>query len=273
MKNNISTLIASALVLASLQTAAFAHGASKNVRLHVNPRWSQCSFQLDPALTQEAWHQFTNEAGLVVYFRSLTDAKPMGVGNYEFSLLDWESSIDDTRSEWNDTFVHPDSAHWLMEGDRLGIPGLTLKTGITDRIDVAAYWIKSQGANYGFWGGQVQYNVINDSEKKWDAAARLSFVSLYGPEDFDMTVYGLDLVASKEYGLFSGLIVLSPYAGVSAYVSSSHEKSAIVSLQDERVLGMRGMLGAVAQISVARLAVEYNVAAVNSVSFKVGIGF
>jgi hypothetical protein len=34
-------------------------------KLHVNPRWKECSFQIDPSLTQAAWRQFTREAGLV----------------------------------------------------------------------------------------------------------------------------------------------------------------------------------------------------------------
>src|SRR5262245_38612518 len=57
--------------------------------LHVNPRWKECSFQLNSALTQEAWHQFAREAALVAYFRPLSDAKPMGKGRFELSLLQW----------------------------------------------------------------------------------------------------------------------------------------------------------------------------------------
>jgi hypothetical protein len=155
----------------------------------------------------------------------------------------------------------------------LGFPGLTFRAGITNRIDVGAYWTKNPGANYGFWGGQVQYNVVNDLERNWAASARLSFVSLYGPEDLDLTVYGLDLLASKEFAVFSDWVSVSPYAGVSTYLSNSHETTTAVSLKDEKVLGVQGMVGAVTQISIARLAVEYSFAAVNSLSFKLGIAF
>jgi hypothetical protein len=273
MKSTIINALAAALVLTLFQFKASAHGGSKDVRLHVNPRWKECSLQLDPALTQQAWHQFTKEAGLVAYFRPLTDAKPMGGGSFEFSILDWETGIDDAQDAWNDTFVHPDSTHWLKESDKLGFPGLTFRAGITNRIDVGAYWTKNPGANYGFWGGQVQYNVVNDLERNWAASARLSFVSLYGPEDLDLTVYGLDLLASKEFAVFSDWVSVSPYAGVSTYLSNSHETTTAVSLKDEKVLGVQGMVGAVTQISIARLAVEYSFAAVNSLSFKLGIAF
>ena len=84
---------------------------AQDVKLHVNPRWKECSFQLDPSLTQAAWHQFTREAGLVAYFRPLIDAKPMGAKHFELSLLNWQTGIDPKQSAWNDRFVHPDSTH------------------------------------------------------------------------------------------------------------------------------------------------------------------
>jgi hypothetical protein len=65
---------------------------------------------------------------------------------------------------------------------------------------------------------------------------------------------------------------VSPYAGVSTYLSTSHEKTPAVALDDERVLGAQAMIGAAVQLSVARLGVEYNVARVPSLSLKVGIG-
>lgn len=273
MKSSLATTLSAVFILVLFHSEAIAHGSNKNVKLHVNPKWSECSFQLDPALTQQAWHEFTEEAGLVAYFRSMKNAKPIGVGNYELSIHQWETAFDDTRSAWNDTFVHPDSTHWLKEGDRLGFPGFTFRTGITDEIDVDVYWAKNPNANYGFFGGQVQYAFYNNVLNHWTASARINFMSLYGPADLDLTVYGIDLLASKEYAVYSDWISISPYAGVSTYLSASHEKTVVVSLADEKIVGVRGLFGAVTNISMARLAVEYNIAAVNSLSFKIGIEF
>lgn len=254
-------------------STVFAHGGSKHIKLHVNPRWSECSFQIDPALTQQAFRQFAEEGGLVTYFRPLIDARPMGAGNFEFSILQWQTGINDADAAWNDTFVHPDSTHWLYEGSGLAFPGLSFRAGITDQVDVGVYFTKNPGANYGFVGGQVQYNVFNSVEDEMAASVRGSFVSLFGPEDVGMWVAGLDLVASKRYEVWSGRIALSPYAGVSTYLSSAHETTAVVDLKDERVMGAQAMVGAVAEISVIRLSAEYNVARVNSLSFKVGVAF
>lgn len=278
MKRLIFAAISELLLIILLSSVAHAHGGSKNVKLHVmseaqKDKWTECSFVLDPSLTQKAWHQFTEETGLVTYFRPLKDAKPMGSWNYEFSLMEWETNIDDTDAAWNDTFVHPDSTHWLMEGDALGFPGIMFRSGITDQIDVGAYWTINPGANYGFWGGQVQYNFVNNVENNWAASARLSFVSLFGPKDIDHTVYGIDVLASREYAVYSDWVTVSPYAGVSGYLSRAHEGSSVVNLKDENILGVQGMVGASTNISLARLAVEYNFAVVNSFSFKLGIAF
>jgi hypothetical protein len=269
----LATALASSLSgsTASAQES-HSHGSAHDVGLHLSNRWTECSFQLDPSLTRAAWHQFTAEAGLVTYFRPLVDARPLGKGNFEISLLQWQTGIDDADAAWNDTFVHPDSDHWLFEGPRLVFPGLTARAGVTDRIDVGAYVTKSPGANYGFYGGQVQLNVVDDAQKNWAASTRLSFVSMYGPEDLDLTVYGLDLMASRRYAPTSWAAV-SPYVGVSTYLSSSHEKTSAVDLDDENVLGAQGMVGAVVELSKVRLAAEYSLSRVNSISMKLGVGF
>jgi hypothetical protein len=196
----------------------------------------------------------------------------MGRGNFEVSLLQWETGIDDADAAWNDTFVHPDSTHWLFEGSKLAFPGLMLRAGVTERVDVGAYVTKSPGANYGFFGGQVQYNVVHDAERNWAAATRVSFVSMYGPEDLEHTVYGADLLASRRYAA-ARWVSVSPYLGVSTYLASSHETTSAVNLSNENVLGVRGTVGAVMEVSKARLGAEYSLARVNSVSIKLGVGF
>lgn len=241
--------------------------------LHVNPRWRECSFQLDAGLTQSEWREFTKEAGLVVAFRPLTDAKPLGVRNFEVSLLQWSTAIDEGKDAWNDTFVHPDSTHWLIGGPRLPIMGLTARMGLTDRLDVGIYFTKSPGANYGFYGAQAQYNVVRDVERKLSASARGSFIRMYGPDDLNLTVYSADAVVSKEFVVHDKWLTLAPYALLSTYLTATHETSEKVNLKNERVVGMQGAAGIVAKVAMARIALEYNHAAVNTVSMKVGATF
>ncbi|MDB4908042.1 MAG: hypothetical protein JWO05_2826 [Gemmatimonadetes bacterium] len=264
------TIAAAAIINAPVGTTLAAQ-STDHPHLHINPRWKECSFQLDASLTQSEWRQFTREGGLVAYFRPLISAKPMGRGKFELSVLQYDTGIDDHDGAWNNTFVHPDSAHWLFEGEGLKFPGLTLRAGLSDRTDLGLYFTKNPGANYGFAGMQLQHNFARSADGKWNASARGSAVSMYGPADLGLTVFGADVVASRQI-VVTRWAVLSPYAGVSSYISSSHEKSALVDLHDEHALGAQAMAGVELRLSGARIAAEYNAARVNSISLKVGFG-
>jgi hypothetical protein len=237
--------------------------------LNVNPRWKECSFQLSPNLTKDAWRQFATEASVVTYFRPLTDAEPMGKGRFEISLTQWETGIDDADPAWNDTFVHPDSTHWLFEGSRLAFPGLMGRVGVGERTDVGVYFTKSPGANYGFYGAQVQQNLLLD-KAGWSAAMRASFVSMYGPEDLDFTVLGLDVVASRRFVMPSLRASVAPYVVLSSSGARAHEKSSVVELSDAYVSTNLATFGASLEFSAARVAMEYTNSTVPSVSMKIG---
>ena len=278
MTRRTLTTAMAAMALALLQTPAAAqdalfHGTGSHTgpTLHLTNPWKECSFQLDAALTQSAWRQFTQEAALVVYFRPLSDARPMGKGKFEVSILQWQTNIDDHDAAWNDTFVHPDAEHWLFDGSGLKFPGLTVRAGVTNNTDVGVYWTKNPNANYGVAGMQLQRAFLGGETNGWAVSTRASFATLYGPEDVDLNVYGADLVASKAMRL-SRWATVSPYALVSTYLSHAHEKSAIVDLKDEQRFGAQATVGAAMLLSKARLSAEYNVAKVPSISMKIGFG-
>ena len=252
-------------VSAALSIAGFVSRASAQ-HLHTNHRWDECAIVLDPSLTPDAWRQFVTELGIVSYFRPMASAKPLGRGKFEVGLLDWSTRIDDSDPAWNDTFSHPDSAHYLFEGSALHIPGVTARVGITDRVDLGMYFTKNVNSNYGFFGGQVQYAVMTDTERKLSAAGRFSIVRLFGPDDMRASTYGLDFLVSRE------IAMLEPYVGVSGYMSRGRETTTKVDLENETAFGAQATLGIAARVSVLRLGAEYHLARVPGVSLKVAVG-
>lgn len=232
--------------------------------LHVNDRWDNCAMVIDPSLTQEAWHQFVTEAGLVVYFHPMTSARPLGPRHFEVALLRWSTMIDDANPAWNDTFSHPDAAHWLFDGNSLPIPGLMLRVGVTQKLDLGAYWTSAPSANYSMIGGQAQYDLLDDPNRGLAGAGRISAVKIYGPEDLGVTTYGLDFLVSKQIDRFS------PYVGVGGYWSRGHETTSKVDLEDESVLGALGTAGIAVRVWLLSLGAEFNVAKVSSYGLKVG---
>jgi hypothetical protein len=254
------------LFAGALFAAGVAPLAAQHPHLHTNDEWEDCAFVIAPSLTQEAWHQFVSEVGLVAYFRPLASARPLGARRIELALLSSATRIDDADAAWNDTFSHPDSTHYLFEGDALMVPGLMLRVGATDRIDVGAYFTKNPNSNYGIAGAQLQYAVLNDTTRELAAAGRLSYARLFGPDDLTASVSGLDLVVTKDVSVFS------PYVGVSAYLARGHERTDKVDLEDENVLGVQATAGVAASISVLRLGAEVNLARVPGYAFKVAFG-
>jgi hypothetical protein len=255
--------LAGIAALASL--ASFASPLHAQV-LHVNDTWDNCAIVIDPALTQQAWRQFVTEAGLVTYFRPLTGAKPLGRGHFEVAALSWGTMIDDADPAWNDTFSHPDSTHWLFDGNALMIPGLMLRLGVSQRFDVGAYWTTAPNSNYGMLGGQVQYALLNEPDGPLSASGRVSGVKLYGPADMDVSTLGLDFIVSREISRFS------PYAAVGGYWSRGRETTDKVDLREESVVGVQGTVGVAARIWLVRLGTEFNLAKVSGYSFKVAFG-
>ena len=72
MKRN-HLIAGAAIAIAFFQTPAAAQGQGRP-HLNTGGKWDECSIQLAPTLTQRAWRQFTQEAGLVAYFRPLATA-------------------------------------------------------------------------------------------------------------------------------------------------------------------------------------------------------
>lgn len=242
--------------------ASFPSRASAQT-LHINDQWSQCAIVLDPSLSPAAWKQFVSELGIVAYLRPVASAEPLGRGNVEVGLLDWSTRIDDADPAWNDTFSHPHPDHYLMDGSALHIPGVLIRVGVADRADVGAYVTKAIGANYGFVGGQVQYNLLNDAKRQLSVSTRLSSVWLLGPEDMTASTHGLDFVVSKRVSRFS------PYVGVSSYISRARETTSKVDLDPETAYGSQAMMGMVVHLSVLRLGGEFHFADKPGMSMKV----
>jgi hypothetical protein len=89
---------------------------------------------------------------------------------------------------------------------------------------------------------------------------------LFGPEDVNASVYGLDVVASRDFS------IVSPYVALSGYLSRAQEKTTKVDLPDENVFGVQGTLGVAVSARSVRLGAEYTVAKVPGYAFKVAFG-
>jgi hypothetical protein len=258
-------LIANALLMFALVAASYAHDHSGDVYWHIDPSVKSCSMIIDPALTQVQWKTFVKQVGAITAFKSLSSAEPLGRMNFRVGIEYASTPIAQRNSAWVNTFAHPDADCPL--GDAIVIPTIRASMGLTENMDIGAYWTTAPNANYGMVGGEVKYAFLRESEKLPAAAVRGSVMILTGVQDFDLNIYSVDLLASKRISVFV------PYVGLRESLSIGTETTSKVNLAQEKVLVTQGYAGVSFSIWMLNLAAEYNISNVNTLAFIVGFTF
>lgn len=254
----------SAAVLVLFVSVSHAQVPATDVYWHLDPGVKTCSMVIDPSLTQSQWHKFTREAGDILAFKSLAPAEPLGRMHFRL-LIDYASTpVDQHDPAWINTFVHPDETCPL--GDRIKIPTIRGSLGVSDRVDVGAYWTTAPQANYGGVGAEVKVAFLQETANRPAASARASVSVLTGVPDFNLNVYSLDLVASKTMGDFD------PYVGVRRNLVVGTETTSKVDLDRESHSLTQGYVGVAYSVWRFRVATEYDLSTVNTFVLAVGAG-
>lgn len=263
MRNRRLYGMASSLVLFLFVSVSQAQSDSSNVYWHLDPNVNTCSMVIDSSLTQAQWHRFTRQVGAISSFKSLASAKTLGRMKFNIALDNAYSPVDQHDLAWINTFTHPDDEDCPL-GDVITYPTIRARMGVSDNMDVGGYWTTAPGANYGMVGGEVKYAFLQESEKRPAAAVRASATILTGVPDFNVNIYGLELMASKK------IAFLTPYVGIRESVVIGTETTSKVDLKRETVPFTQGYAGAVYTLWKFNLAAEYNVSTVNTFAFVIG---
>ncbi len=263
MKTKPIPTLAGALMMLALVTEARAQGA--DVYWHIDPGVKTCSMKVDPSQTQAQWKTFVRQAGAITTFKSLASAEPLGTMNFSVGIDQGRTPVDQRNPAWINTFVHPDAECPL--GDAISFPSLRARMGVSDRMDIGGYWTTAPNANYGMVGGEVRYLVSKESEDLPAASVRGSFTVLTGVPDFDMSIYSVELSASKKVAMFN------PYVGVRGNLANGTTTTSKVRLAAERDFFAQGYAGVSYSFWVMSLAAEYNVSTVNTLAVAVEFNF
>ncbi len=262
MKTNITCAIIALFVFA---TSSLAQNNSGDVYWRIDPSVKSCSMVLDRSLTQAQWKTFVTQVSAISSFKSLRSAEPLGAMHFSIGLSASQTPVNQHDLAWINTFVHPDAECPL--GDDIQVPTLRARMGVSDDIDVGAYWITAPNANYGMVGGEVQYRFLKESDKLPAAAIRASATILTGVSDFDLNVYTADVIVSKEIAMFT------PYVGLRGNLSIGTPTTSKVQLDKETLLLPQGYAGVSYSVWILALAAEYDVASVNTFALSAGLNF
>jgi hypothetical protein len=134
-------------------------------------------------------------------------------------------------------------------------------------MDVGGYWTVAAGANYGALGAEFKYAFLQESEKFPAAAVRGSVSMLTGVPDFDLNIYSIDLLTSKQIAMFT------PYVGIKTSLVIGTETTSKVDLEKESISIVQGYAGVAYSIGMLNLAAEYNVSSVHTFALAVGFDF
>lgn len=166
------------LVLFLPVSVSYAQSDGNDVYWHIDPSVKSYSMVIDAALTQSQWHKFTRKAGAILSFKSLASARALGKRNFNIAVDYGYTPVDQHDLAWINTFTRLDENCPL--GDAVKVPTIRASMGVSDKIDVGAYWTTAPGANYGGVGGELKYAFLQESEKSPAAAVRASFSLLTG---------------------------------------------------------------------------------------------
>lgn len=254
-------LVAAAFLLCPGPTQAQTGGT--NVYWHIDPSVETCSMVIDPSLTQVQWKRFAEQAGAMISFKPLAGAEPLGTRNVTIGLDYSVTPVDQRDAAWINTFTHPDETCPL--GDRIKIPTLRARLGVSDRMDVGASWTKAPQANYGFVAGEVRYALLSGSAHRPAAAVRTSITVLTGVADFNFIEYSAEWSASKRVAR------LTPFLGTRANLAVATETTSKVDLRQERLFLPQAFIGTAYSLWMLDLAAEYDIAKVNTFALIVGV--
>ena len=260
------TIVAAGLVMAApLEAQSFHQGPSTGRPLHVDPTLEECSVIFASSLTQGAFRRFAREFGSVSAFRQSSAASTLGRGRISLGVEMMRFSVDQWADAWHDTFAHPDEHHAL--GSRQDFPKLSARVGVTDHLDVGAFWTRNPMANYGWLGVDAKQRVLTEGHgMPVSLAVRGAYTKTLYVSDMDMHALTADV--SIERRVAGGF---RPYIGVGADGVFVRETSDAVALRDEREFVPHAFAGF--EVTVLRritLGAEHTRGALSSTQVQVG---
>lgn len=254
---------AAALVLAAPLQAQHDHG--NHPPLHVDGSYRECHVRFASTLTQNAFARFVREFGSVSAFKQMAPPTTLGKGNVSIGIEMMTFQIDHWSDAWNDTFAHPDEHHEL--GARQNFPKLKLRYGVTDDIDVGAFFTRNPLSNYGWVGVDGKYRLLSEDENKpVSLAVRGAYTKTLYVTDMDMHAFTADVSMQRRFGS-----AFRPYLGLGADGVFARETSSTVNLRNETSI-VPHLIGGVDVTLLGRvtLGAEYTLSRRSSMQVQVG---
>jgi opacity protein-like surface antigen len=263
----VARRLAAVLFTLLAPAAALAQQPPDDPMLHVDPSVKDCSVRFASNLTQDAFHRFVREFGAVSAFKQGASPAPLAAGDIVVSV-EWMSfTVEEHAPAWNDTFTHP-TAHHPLGADK-SFPKLHLRGGITDRLEVGAFYSANPEANYGWAGVDVKYAVLDQrAGDPVSLALRGAYTKTLYVSDMNMHAVTADVSVGRTFW-----DRVTPYAGLGVDGVLALETSPAVQLEDEAVTAPHAFAGVEVRFWRLTAGVEIQAGALTSWQAQLGFVF
>jgi hypothetical protein len=225
---------------------------------------SDISFQ--SGMTQEMFKDFSKYAASVLVYRPVEPAAPLGITGFDIGVELTATSVDSGKDYWKKAFQNSDAPSYVLA------PKLHLQKGLPFDIDVGLVYSAVPNTNIQYIGGELKYAIFKGGVTMPAIAVRGSYSQLFGVDQLDFKTYGLELAASKGFGVGVKII---PYASMGLHWFDSKPKNLPtgVSLDNESFSKMRWAAGAQLQFAIVSVTAEVDYVEVPSYTLRVGIAW
>ena len=248
-----------------LVAAAPLRAQSAHPPLHVDPTLDDCSVRFAPELTQGAFRRFAREFGSVSAFKQVASPEILDRGRVLIGIELISFEVDQWSDAWHDTFYHPDADHPL--GATQSFAKVKVRAGVTDDVEVGAFYTRNPQANYGWLGLDGRYALLTEGvDGPYALGVRGAWTKTLHVSDMNMDAATADISVGRR---LRG--VAMPYAGLGADAVFARETSDAVDLRSETVVAPH-VFGGVELVLWRRLrvAAELTLGARTSTQVQVG---
>jgi hypothetical protein len=223
---------------------------------------SDISFQ--SGMTQQMFQDFSKYAASVLVYRAVEPAAPLGITGFDIGVEVTATSFDNGKDYWKKAFQNQDAPSYIFA------PKIHAQKGLPFGIDLGLVYSAIPDTNIQYLGGEVKYAVFKGGVLSPAVAVRGSYSQLFGVDQLDFKTYGLELAASKGFGVGVKII---PYASVGYNWFDSTPKNLPSGLQlgNESFSIIRWAAGAQVQFALVSVTAEVDYVQVPSYTLRAGI--
>ena len=223
--------------------------------------------QFDPATTQAEFGQFSRTIGQAIFATPVQPARVSGLLGFSVGVAATLVKVDQNATWWRHAV--PANNDFLTGGGYAAVPRLVASKGL-GFATISGTYAKVRNSDVSTYGGAIDIPVVRGTLVTPEIAARGSYATIGGVDDYKLKTYGLEVFISKGFG------PIMPYAAIGKQRTNANgtinSSAGTFSLADTSNIN-RYTAGVRFSLLLPKIVIEATQAQVRSYAAKVSVGF